>query len=46
MNYNHFFHACEAFTLRILYTGYINDPTCYLGNKLHALAVEVHKQFN
>jgi len=28
------------------YTDYINNPTCYLGNKLHLLAVEVHKQFN
>jgi len=40
------FTPAQAFALRILYTDYINDPTCYLGNKLRALAVEVHKQFN
>lgn len=39
------FTPAQAFALRILYTDYINNPTCYLGNKLHILAVEVHKQF-
>jgi hypothetical protein len=46
MNYNHSFTPAQAFTLRILYPDYIHDPICYLGNKLHVLAVEVHKQFN
>jgi hypothetical protein len=40
------FTPAQAFALRILYTDYINNPTCYLGNKLQVLAVEVHKQFN
>ena len=40
------FTPAQAFALRILYTDYINNPTSYLGNKLHMLAVEVHQQYN
>lgn len=40
------FTPAQALALRILYTDYINNPTCYLGNRLHILAVEVTKQYN
>lgn len=40
------FTPSQAFALRILYTDYFNDPTTYLGNKLHQIATEVYKQFN
>lgn len=45
-NYTISFTPAQAFALRILYTDYINNPTSYLGNKLHGLAVEVHQQYN
>ena len=40
------FTPAQAIALRILYMDYINNPTSYLGNRLHQVAMEVHKQFS
>ena len=39
------FTAAQALALRILYTDYITEPTSYLGNKMHEIAMGVHKQY-
>lgn len=39
------FTPAQAVALRILYVDYINNPTSYLGNQLHLVALEVHKQY-
>ncbi len=36
----------QAIALRVLYTDYFNNPITYLGNKLHAISVEVAQQYN
>jgi hypothetical protein len=39
------FTPTQAIALRILYVDYINNPTTYLGNRLHQVAMEVHQHF-
>lgn len=36
----------EAQAMRILYLDYLNNPSTYIGNHLHALANKVHKLLN
>ncbi len=38
--------ASQAIALRILSTDYQTDKTTYLGNHLHILANNIHKQYN
>ena len=40
------FTPTQAFALRILSTDYITDKTSAIGNRLHQIALDVHKQFN
>jgi hypothetical protein len=39
------FTPTQALALRILYLDYVNNPTSYLGNGLHQVALEVDQQF-
>lgn len=38
--------ATQALALRIMYNDYTVDTTSYLGNKLHQIANQVHKQYS
>lgn len=38
--------SSEAIALRMLYTFYYRDATTYLGNRLHQISNQVHKQFS
>ena len=40
------FTPAQAFALRLLYTDYVNNPTTYLGNKLHMISNEVKQHFS
>lgn len=40
------FTPAQAMALRLLYIDYICQPESYLGNKMHMVANEVHKQFS
>lgn len=40
------FTPTQAFALRILSTDYVHDKTSSIGNRLHQIANEVHKQYN
>lgn len=35
----------QSYSLRLLYTQFINDPTSYVGNKLSRIADSVHKTY-
>ena len=39
------FTPTQALALRILYLDYVNNPTSYLGNRLHQVALDVEQQF-
>lgn len=36
----------EAQALRMLYLDYLGDPSTYIGNHLHALSNQVHRQLH
>lgn len=40
------FDPAELIALRLLYTGFVNDTTSFIGNKLHQISNEVHKRFS
>lgn len=44
-HYSITFSATEAMALRMFYTGYVKEPTTYIGNKLFNFSNEVHKQY-
>lgn len=39
------FKPAHAIALRLLYTGFVNEPTSYLGALLHPISNEVHKKY-
>lgn len=39
------FKPAHAIALRLLYTGYCDQPTSYLGAFLHPISNEVHKKY-